>query len=673
MARNTAHDADSPVDSANSADSEFADLLGMYLDIQQGYHSLVSECLETEEIFLDMVRHEDEHVRRQWYIASSQVNQYQKASESEDHSTRNQGIIRNIRAQLQNEMDRRLEAEDRIQMFERLFDRFKTVLESGMVTDEERQRLFRSMNEVSQGRSGPSRVWTGIRKSEDIDAGRISFDQSDDEVLDEEDEMDVQEDIQTTTRRISVKNDSGEMTKFAKLIERGDGDVEIISKTHVRIPENGAPIEARTSLSTRPRRSVAFADVRDGRRSQSVPRLSSEQTTGQRIRRSNETTFLSCDASSQGGSDADSIANVPGPSEMPRAEVVSGILNRRRSRSVGGGLDVHHDFVSKRMWYDTKCTHCRFPVRFGRVGLVCSDCRMVVHDACQALITTPCAPERDRPNADQSSGKWIDLNKIAPTETPRVPTMFVQLVRFIERHLNEEGLYRVPGSVDQVKKLKRDLLKNKFEFRKDDLRDVHVACSLLKNLISGLNEPLLTYQLWPEFTSANMDEFYRLINKLPPVNRETLAYLMLHFRKITQAPNVRMPATNLVKAIAPTIVGNSRPQEQMTPQMLTAETFRAQIIMSKLLDIHVRFWEDMIRGGPAGSGSSNGTNYHAHNSPDSARPAPADRLVQNGLAGFRENGNSFSNVARSIFGNSRNNLSKSNMEPSYFRSPTMAD
>ncbi|XP_055334626.1 rac GTPase-activating protein 1-like isoform X3 [Paramacrobiotus metropolitanus] len=592
MARNTAHDADSPVDSANSADSEFADLLGMYLDIQQGYHSLVSECLETEEIFLDMVRHEDEHVRRQWYIASSQVNQYQKASESEDHSTRNQGIIRNIRAQLQNEMDRRLEAEDRIQMFERLFDRFKTVLESGMVTDEERQRLFRSMNEVSQGRSGPSRVWTGIRKSEDIDAGRISFDQSDDEVLDEEDEMDVQEDIQTTTRRISVKNDSGEMTKFAKLIERGDGDVEIISKTHVRIPENGAPIEARTSLSTRPRRSVAFADVRDGRRSQSVPRLSSEQTTGQRIRRSNETTFLSCDASSQGGSDADSIANVPGPSEMPRAEV-------------------------------------------------------------------------------------IDLNKIAPTETPRVPTMFVQLVRFIERHLNEEGLYRVPGSVDQVKKLKRDLLKNKFEFRKDDLRDVHVACSLLKNLISGLNEPLLTYQLWPEFSkiasSANMDEFYRLINKLPPVNRETLAYLMLHFRKITQAPNVRMPATNLVKAIAPTIVGNSRPQEQMTPQMLTAETFRAQIIMSKLLDIHVRFWEDMIRGGPAGSGSSNGTNYHAHNSPDSARPAPADRLVQNGLAGFRENGNSFSNVARSIFGNSRNNLSKSNMEPSYFRSPTMAD
>ncbi|XP_055335440.1 rac GTPase-activating protein 1-like isoform X4 [Paramacrobiotus metropolitanus] len=591
MARNTAHDADSPVDSANSADSEFADLLGMYLDIQQGYHSLVSECLETEEIFLDMVRHEDEHVRRQWYIASSQVNQYQKASESEDHSTRNQGIIRNIRAQLQNEMDRRLEAEDRIQMFERLFDRFKTVLESGMVTDEERQRLFRSMNEVSQGRSGPSRVWTGIRKSEDIDAGRISFDQSDDEVLDEEDEMDVQEDIQTTTRRISVKNDSGEMTKFAKLIERGDGDVEIISKTHVRIPENGAPIEARTSLSTRPRRSVAFADVRDGRRSQSVPRLSSEQTTGQRIRRSNETTFLSCDASSQGGSDADSIANVPGPSEMPRAE--------------------------------------------------------------------------------------IDLNKIAPTETPRVPTMFVQLVRFIERHLNEEGLYRVPGSVDQVKKLKRDLLKNKFEFRKDDLRDVHVACSLLKNLISGLNEPLLTYQLWPEFSkiasSANMDEFYRLINKLPPVNRETLAYLMLHFRKITQAPNVRMPATNLVKAIAPTIVGNSRPQEQMTPQMLTAETFRAQIIMSKLLDIHVRFWEDMIRGGPAGSGSSNGTNYHAHNSPDSARPAPADRLVQNGLAGFRENGNSFSNVARSIFGNSRNNLSKSNMEPSYFRSPTMAD
>ncbi|XP_055345349.1 rac GTPase-activating protein 1-like [Paramacrobiotus metropolitanus] len=400
--------------------------------------------------------------------------------------------------------------------------------------------------------------------------------------------------------------------------ERGDGDVEIISKTHVRIPESGAPIEARTSLSTRSRRSVAFADVHDGRRSQSVPRLIGEQTQGQRIQQSNATRC-----------DADSIANVPGPSEMPRAEVVSGILNRRRSRSVGGGLDVHHDFVSKRMGYATKCMLCRIPVRFGRVGLVCSDCRMVVHDACQALITTPCAPERDRPNADPSNGtsvRWLDLIRVAQAETPRVPTLFVQLVRFIERHLNEEGLYRVPGSVKQVKKLRRSLLKNNNEFRKDDLYDVHVACSLLKNLISGLKEPLLTYQLWSELTSANMDEFYRLINKLPPVNRETLAYLMLHFRKITLAPNVRMPATNLVNAIAPTIVSNSRPRKQMTPQMLTAETFRAQIIMSKLLDIPVRFWEDMIRGGPTGSGTSNGQIIGAGS--DNFVPKKLDDIVE---------------------------------------------
>jgi hypothetical protein len=160
-----------------------------------------------------------------------------------------------------------------------------------------------------------------VRKSEDIDADRISFDRSDDEGLEEEDEMpEPRHERVSQTRRVVTRTSDGESSKFMRIAvsinetnqiptkftpvfrffltsigvlvliqSNGDGDIEIIAKTHVHISENG-PVNAQTFLTAKPRKSVGFSEpvssmLNVNRRSHSVPRFM-EDTDGNRIRRS---------------------------------------------------------------------------------------------------------------------------------------------------------------------------------------------------------------------------------------------------------------------------------------------------------------------------------------------------------------------------------------------------
>lgn len=69
--------------------------------------------------------------------------------------------------------------------------------------------------------------------------------------------------------------------------------------------------------------------------------------------------------------------------------------------------------------------------------------------------------------------------------------------------------------------------------------DIHVLCGCVKEFLRVLNEPLVTNALWGEFTRAveSRDKqdvapaIYQCVNDLPPPNRDTLAYMMLHLQK----------------------------------------------------------------------------------------------------------------------------------------------
>ena len=67
--------------------------------------------------------------------------------------------------------------------------------------------------------------------------------------------------------------------------------------------------------------------------------------------------------------------------------------------------------------------------------------------------------------------------------------------------LNEEGLFRIPGSTSKVRKLK-----NAFDAGildpEEYCRDTHTIAGTLKSYLRELPEPLLTYNLYNEWISA---------------------------------------------------------------------------------------------------------------------------------------------------------------------------
>lgn len=67
--------------------------------------------------------------------------------------------------------------------------------------------------------------------------------------------------------------------------------------------------------------------------------------------------------------------------------------------------------------------------------------------------------------------------------------------------------------------------------------DVHVLCGCIKDFLRNLREPLIPTSQWPDFSNATqnpsdssvMRGIYEAIEKMPPANRDTLAFLMQHF------------------------------------------------------------------------------------------------------------------------------------------------
>ena len=70
--------------------------------------------------------------------------------------------------------------------------------------------------------------------------------------------------------------------------------------------------------------------------------------------------------------------------------------------------------------------------------------------------------------------------------------------------------------------------------------DIHVICSVLKDFLRNLKEPLLTYTLHGAFTlAADMEndeealaQCLQAIAQLPTANKDTLAFIILHIKTV---------------------------------------------------------------------------------------------------------------------------------------------
>ncbi|XP_055329240.1 rho GTPase-activating protein 39-like [Paramacrobiotus metropolitanus] len=118
--------------------------------------------------------------------------------------------------------------------------------------------------------------------------------------------------------------------------------------------------------------------------------------------------------------------------------------------------------------------------------------------------------------------------------------------------LRTEGIFRVPGDIDEV-----NMLKVKMDrWNKPDCCDPHVPSSLLKLWYRELYEPLIParfYDLCIQNCNSAKNAVH-IIGELPEINQRVLTYLIRFLQIFAQSENVqttKMDAQNLAMVMAP--------------------------------------------------------------------------------------------------------------------------
>ncbi|CAH0548067.1 unnamed protein product [Brassicogethes aeneus] len=260
-----------------------------------------------------------------------------------------------------------------------------------------------------------------------------------------------------------------------------------------------------------------------------------------------------------------------------------------------------HVLQQKTIVMPDTCGPCERRIRFGKTALKCKECRVLCHLECRDKLPLACVPLAGTPNSKNQQGIVSDYT---PTTAPMVPGILIHCVNEIEaKGLNELGIYRIPGAERDVKQLKEKFLKGRGIPCLSQV-DIHVICGTVKDFLRSLNEPIITFGLWRSFVSAIEQKdrrdtdpaLYHAISQLPQPNRDTLAYMVLHLQKISEAKECKMPIGNLAKIFGPTIVGYSC--EDPDPGNLLTETRQQAQVMEALLYLPSEYWSSFIDVSP---------------------------------------------------------------------------
>ncbi|NWR77595.1 RGAP1 protein, partial [Centropus unirufus] len=471
--------------------------------------------------------------------------------------------LKHARNQVDVEIKRRQKAETDCEKLERQLQLIRELLmcdASGSIQLSEEQKsalAFLNRPQVSVGGSGNRRLST-IDESGSI-LSDISFDKTD-ESLDWDSSVVKAVRLKRRGKRRSsrqfVEGPPGPQKKTRSIGSTGDqGNESIVAKTTLTVPSNGGPIEAISTIQTVP------YSLRSQRKSGPLQAWSSESSIGSKQLESK------------------SESDVP---STPKSN---------------GGVRLH-DFVSKTVIKPESCVPCGKRVKFGKISLKCRDCRVVTHPECRDRCPLPCIPTLTGTPVRVGEGTLMDF---VPSTPPMIPSIIVHCVNEIEqRGLQETGLYRISGCDKTVRELKEKFLRGKNTPLLSKVDDIHAICSLLKDFLRGLKEPLLTFRLNKTFMEAAeiLDEdnsvaaMYQALGELPQANRDTLAFLMVHLQRVAQSPETKMDIANLAKVFGPTIVAHAVPDPD--PMTLLQDTKRQPKVIERLLLLPMDYWSQLM-------------------------------------------------------------------------------
>ncbi|KAK9236168.1 hypothetical protein V1525DRAFT_231081 [Lipomyces kononenkoae] len=164
----------------------------------------------------------------------------------------------------------------------------------------------------------------------------------------------------------------------------------------------------------------------------------------------------------------------------------------------------------------------------------------------------------------------VPIEVVCKRENQSIPTVVQLLLAEIEaRGLEEVGIYRVPGSMANVNELKKAFDSGSTVNMNDERwYDINTVAGCLKLYLRELPEPLLTEELFPEFTriAKIADEheqvalFSRAVESLPSNNFYLLRRIIGHLAIISSHGDInKMHAVNLAIVFSMSLLPGNNP------------------------------------------------------------------------------------------------------------------
>ncbi|KAM7296257.1 rho GTPase-activating protein 44 [Ixodes scapularis] len=153
--------------------------------------------------------------------------------------------------------------------------------------------------------------------------------------------------------------------------------------------------------------------------------------------------------------------------------------------------------------------------------------------------------------------------------------------------MDEEGLFRITGSVSKVKKLKSAFNAGIVDLSEFE-RDPHTIASILKQYLRELPEPLMTFSLYEDWMKAasipdlntRLQALWQVVNNLPQPNHDNLRYVVKFLARLaTNQERNKMSSQNIAIVIAPNLVwAREENQSQLMGVNMTLANMHSSIV-----------------------------------------------------------------------------------------------
>ncbi|GMT25509.1 hypothetical protein PFISCL1PPCAC_16806 [Pristionchus fissidentatus] len=248
-----------------------------------------------------------------------------------------------------------------------------------------------------------------------------------------------------------------------------------------------------------------------------------------------------------------------------------------------------------------KCAVCALGFLFrGKAAVRCVDCGQHAHDKCKGKLACPCVPQAATPSRSRlPANTKFGLHEFCPASAPMIAVPIVRCVVALEnKGLQTEGVYRRSGNKALITKA-LVVLCHKKEVPRLEVQDSEVLTGCIRNFLSPayLRDPLIPKTSRDEFVRAAVtgkaEALQRAIVDLPQPNRDTLAYLCVHWLKVIALSAVnRMTMDNLCRCIAPTVVGMHNHASLATADDDLKDAVR---VLETLLLLDTSYWKQYLQ------------------------------------------------------------------------------